>query len=537
MPAAAVVVREGPGEPAWADAAGGGPALGPADLASDGGRDALGRADCALVDGAVADPAGAARRIHAADPALQVLLVAPAAEHARLRQALLFAPGLGEVWLVDPAEVHPGLLDRAAGVTGQRRRWRATRAGVERSLAVQGSAPPRRTRLSDAYLASLLQALPDPVVSIGDGGEVVSWNPAAERVLGRAAHEAAGRPLAEVLAPEDPAPLHRLLEQGRGEPRRGEVAFRRADGEPGIAEVIVSPVDAGEQGVRCVIVHDLTEQRQAQAELESQAAELQEQAAELEVLNEQLHERTRQLESALATRSRFYAAMSHELRTPINAILGYNDLILAGVYGPLEERQEEGLARSQRAAHHLLELVNDVLDLAKVEAGRIDLQVEPTSIGPLLAEMADTVRSVAEQHGSRIDVAGEPRPCTVATDPRRVRQIVLNLLSNAAKFGEGKPILVEWSPAPDGGVEIRVVDHGRGIAPEHQQRVFYEFEQVEPEQAGGTGLGLPISLRLAHLLGGSLGVESAPGEGSTFTLRLPAQAPEPREAGGDAPPA
>ncbi|MEW5930797.1 MAG: PAS domain-containing sensor histidine kinase [Gemmatimonadota bacterium] len=536
MPAVAVVVREGPGEPPWAEAAGGGPRLRPAELAGDAGRDAVVRADCALVDAAVPDPAGAARRVHAADPALQVLLVAPAAEHARLRQSLLFAPGLGEVWLVDPAEVHPGLVDRAAGVTGQRRRWRATRAGVERSLAAHGSAPPRRTRLSDAYLASLLQALPDPVASIADGGEVVSWNPAAERVLGRPAHEAAGRPLAELLAPADPAPLHRLLEEGRREPRRGEVAFRRAGGEEGIAEVIVAPVDAGEEGVRCVIVHDLTEERQAQAELESQAAELQEQAAELEMLNDQLQARTRQLESALETRSRFYAAMSHELRTPINAVLGFNDLLLAGVYGPLEARQEEGLARAQRAARHLLELVNDVLDLAKIEAGRIDLQVEPTAVGPLLAEMADTVRSVAEQHGSRLEVADGPTPCTVHTDPRRVRQIVLNLLSNAAKFGDGKPILLDWSAAPGGGVEVRVVDHGRGIAPEHLQRIFDEFEQVDPGRAGGTGLGLPISLRLARLLGGSLRVESAPGAGSTFTLRLPAEAPAPPPAGAPAPP-
>ncbi|HEX2188739.1 MAG TPA: PAS domain-containing sensor histidine kinase [Longimicrobiaceae bacterium] len=528
MPAVAVVVRAGAGQvPAWAEAAGPAHALDPAAL-DDGDADGvLARAECALVDGALGEPLAAARRIHAADPTLQTVLVAPPEAAARLRQALLFTPGLGEVWLAEPQQVDAALLERAAAVTRQRRRYRTARPGIERSLASAAAAPPRRARLSDAYLASLVQSLPDPVISVGERGEVLSWNPAAERVLGYAPHEVAGRPLAEVLFPEDPGPAERLLARARVDPYRSELAFRRAGGEEGVGEVIVSPVEADGRAVRCVIVHDLTEQRRAQAELESQAGELQEQAAELEMLNDELHQRTRDLETALGARSRFYAAMSHELRTPINAVIGYNALLLDGIYGPLAARQEEGIRRAQRAAHHLLELVNDVLDLAKIEAGRVELQVETVPVGPLLREVADTVRPAAHAGGSSVEVSGAPESLRVDTDPRRVRQILLNLVSNAVKFGGGKPILLRWEEAPDGGVVLDVVDRGRGIAPEHQQRIFDEFEQVGPREDGGTGLGLPISRRLAHLLGGSLTVRSTPGEGSTFTLVLPPAAGAP----------
>jgi PAS domain S-box-containing protein len=517
--------------PAWAGALGPVRETPPAGLVAEVGRGALRDAACAVVDGTLRDATGVIRRIHAADPALQVVLVAPAGGKARLQHGLLFVPGLGEVWLVEPHEVAASLVERAGSVTRQRRRYRATLPGIERSLAAAAPVRAQRTRLSDAYLASLLQSVPDPVLSVDEAGRIISWNPAAERVLGHPSHEVVGRPLPEVLAPHDPGPVERLLAHAGGT-RRGEVRLLRAGGDEGIAEVIVAPVDADGQSIRSVIVHDLTEERRAQAELEAQAAELeaqaaelQEQAAELEMLNEQLQQRTHDLEAALGTRSRFYAAMSHELRTPINAVIGYNALLLDGIYGPLEEKQEQGLVRSQRAAHHLLELVNDVLDLAKIEAGRIELQVEPTRFPAVLAEVADTVRSLAEQHGSRVEVVGGTGPHDVHTDPRRFRQILLNLLSNAARFGEGKPIALGWAPTAGGGVEVRVTDHGRGIAAEDLERIFHEFEQVGAHDSGGTGLGLPISRRLAQVLGGALRVESTPGEGSTFTLVLPAAAP------------
>ncbi len=230
-------------------------------------------------------------------------------------------------------------------------------------------------------------------------------------------------------------------------------------------------------------------------------------------------------ERALESRDRFYAAMSHELRTPINAILGYNDLLLAGIYGPLNEAQQGGLEKGQRAARHLLELVNDVLDLSKLEAGKMELQPEEVDVPGLVEELFVTVRPMAEDRGSELRTTCSPETPRIVTDPRRVRQILLNLLSNAIKFGEGRPIEVRCGDAPAGGVVVEVADRGAGIATVDIPRIFDEFVQLPSSTPGGTGLGLPISLRLARVLGGSLEVDSEPEVGSTFRLLLPAASP------------
>jgi signal transduction histidine kinase len=261
-----------------------------------------------------------------------------------------------------------------------------------------------------------------------------------------------------------------------------------------------------------------------------------ESAARLEALNRELAgantalaERQAELERAMDTRSRFYASMSHELRTPINAILGYNTLLLDGIYGPLEPAQHKGIERTHRAAKHLLELVNDVLDLSKIEAGKFEVAVQPAQFPVLVEELFVTVKPIADEAGCEVTLRHEGERVTVETDPRRVRQILLNLLSNAIKFGAGQPIEVTSGPGPDGGVSVAVRDHGPGIPAEDLARVFDEFVQLEHSRgqqvSTGTGLGLPISRRLARLLGGDLRAESAAGQGSTFRLTLPARAP------------
>jgi signal transduction histidine kinase len=226
-----------------------------------------------------------------------------------------------------------------------------------------------------------------------------------------------------------------------------------------------------------------------------------------------------------AARNRFFAAMSHELRTPLNAIIGYNDLLLANVYGPLAADQQRGIERSQKAARHLLELVNDVLDLSKIEAGKIEVELEEVQIPALVDELFTTIRPMADAHGSELRLDGDGCARRIRTDPRRVRQILLNLLSNATRFGGGHPVSVRCANTRAGGVEIAVVDRGPGIAAADHVRIFEEFVQLPNAAAGGTGLGLPISRRLAELLGGRLEVESAPGSGSTFRLVLPGEAP------------
>ena len=244
-------------------------------------------------------------------------------------------------------------------------------------------------------------------------------------------------------------------------------------------------------------------------------------AAKLTQMNDELHRRQVALEQAMGARNRFYASMSHELRTPINAVIGYSTLMLDGIYGPLNAKQKEGLQRTLKAARHLLELVNDVLDLSKIEAGKIELSVQAVMFPALIEDLFVTVRPLADEYGSTLMLEMQSEPFNIISDPRRVRQIMINLLSNAIKFGEGKPICVQCKQNEPGGVEIEVIDQGVGIAEDDIPRIFEEFVQVSESKQPGTGLGLPISRRLAQLLDGSLTVCSTPGRGSTFRLTLP----------------
>ncbi|HEX2724140.1 MAG TPA: hybrid sensor histidine kinase/response regulator [Gemmatimonadaceae bacterium] len=268
----------------------------------------------------------------------------------------------------------------------------------------------------------------------------------------------------------------------------------------------------------------LAESQRRELELQHRAELLESEArsaAQLTELNTQLKERQNELEQAMGVRNRFYASMSHELRTPINAVIGYSTLMIDNIYGPLNEKQREGLQRTLRAARHLLELVNDVLDLSKIEAGKIELALQSVNIPSLIEDLFVTVRPLADEHGTSLSFKRPEAQVAIVTDPRRVRQILLNLLSNAIKFGMQKPIEVTCDRTDDGGVRIFVKDEGEGISEEDQSRIFEEFVQVSPTQQLGTGLGLPISRRLATLLDGSLEVESTPGKGSVFTLTLP----------------
>ena len=269
----------------------------------------------------------------------------------------------------------------------------------------------------------------------------------------------------------------------------------------------------------------LRESQKRELELEHRTSLLEAEAraaAKLSQMNEELHRRQLALEQAMGARNRFYASMSHELRTPINAVIGYSTLMLDNIYGPLNAKQKEGLQRTLKAARHLLELVNDVLDLSKIEAGKIELALQPVMWPSLIEDLFITVRPLADEYGSTLTLEMEGEPFNIVSDPRRVRQILLNLLSNAIKFGEGKPIRVSCKRTSSGGVQIEVTDQGVGIAQEDVVRIFEEFVQVSESKQPGTGLGLPISRRLAQLLDGSLTVHSDLGTGSTFRLTLPA---------------
>jgi len=269
----------------------------------------------------------------------------------------------------------------------------------------------------------------------------------------------------------------------------------------------------------------LRESQKRELELEHRTSLLEAEAraaAKLSQMNEELHRRQVALEQAMGARNRFYASMSHELRTPINAVIGYSTIMLDNIYGPLNVKQKEGLQRSLKAARHLLELVNDVLDLSKIEAGKIELTLQPVMFPSLIEDLFVTVRPLADDYGSTLSLDTEGERFNIVSDPRRVRQILLNLLSNAIKFGEGKPIRVSCKQNEDKSAQIEVIDQGVGIAQDDIARIFEEFVQVSESKQPGTGLGLPISRRLAQLLDGTLTVRSVPSEGSTFRLTLPA---------------
>jgi PAS domain S-box-containing protein len=235
-------------------------------------------------------------------------------------------------------------------------------------------------------------------------------------------------------------------------------------------------------------------------------------------------------EQAILARDRFYAMMSHELRTPVSAVMLYNDLLLSGVYDPLTEPQRDAVDRSQKSARHLLDLINDLLDLSKLESGRLETRVEEVEAAELVDGVVSGLAPLALEHGCDLSVHMEARPLPMVGDARRVRQILLNLLSNAIKFGHGAPVEIRCGPTA-GGITVEVSDHGPGIPSADLERIFDDFVQLG-EPGVGTGLGLPIARRLAELQGGSLRAESIPGRGSTFRLFLPDAAPDVAPPGG-----
>jgi signal transduction histidine kinase/DNA-binding response OmpR family regulator/HAMP domain-containing protein len=243
----------------------------------------------------------------------------------------------------------------------------------------------------------------------------------------------------------------------------------------------------------------------------------------------EIAEKGRELEIASQHKSQFLANMSHELRTPMNAIIGVSEMLLEDARDLGREDEVEPLTRILRAARHLLTLINDILDLSKIEAGKMELHLESFSVAALVDEVAGTVRPLAETNGNRLQVEHAADVGPMRADLTRVRQALLNLASNAVKFTEGGSVTIAAARAtgPGGGdwIVLRVSDTGIGMTPEQTARLFQDFTQADASTTrkyGGTGLGLAISRRFCRMMGGDITVESTPGAGSTFTIRLPA---------------
>ncbi len=241
-------------------------------------------------------------------------------------------------------------------------------------------------------------------------------------------------------------------------------------------------------------------------------------------LFKEIQQKSAQLEIANRHKSEFLANMSHELRTPLNAVIGFSDVLLQRMFGELNEQQADYLEDIRSSGTHLLTLINDILDLSKIEAGRMELEAAPFSLVAALDNAVTLVRERAQSHGIKLKLEVTPPLDTIVADERKVKQVVVNLLANAVKFTPDGGTIHLRADGENGQIRLRIQDTGIGIAAEDQARIFEEFQQASHQgerSREGTGLGLSLSKRMVELHGGTISVDSAPGKGSTFTVALP----------------
>jgi len=389
------------------------------------------------------------------------------------------------------------------------------------AIAIENARLFEAARRERQYFAELVRNSPVAIVTLDVDQNIVACNPAFESLYGWTEAEILGRNLDELVT--DDATRSEAVgytRQAGQQAVKGIGRRRRRDGSYVDVEVLAVPVVVGGQRVGMMgLYHDITG----------------------------LLEARRSAEAANGAKSQFLASMSHELRTPLNAIIGYSEMLQEDTAEAGQDRFLPDLQKIHSAGKHLLALINDVLDLSKIEAGKMQLYVETFDLRELVEGVATTVRPLVEKNANRLDLRVADAIGAMHSDATRVRQVLLNLLSNACKFTERGVITLEVvREHASGGEEVvfHVSDTGIGMTPEQLARLFQAFSQAEASTAakfGGTGLGLAISRKFCQLMGGDVTVESEAGRGTRFTVRLPAAgAPraaedgEPARAGGSA---
>ncbi|MCB9673191.1 MAG: hypothetical protein H6734_27245, partial [Alphaproteobacteria bacterium] len=386
-------------------------------------------------------------------------------------------------------------LDR---VNGSFEAFDRERYVVQRSMEVSSremESLHEAVRRDKERLSAVVEALPEAVVWLDDQLAVEDGNIQSVGLLGR---RNAGRRIADLLelltAQKVPMALPTSVEGLGGGLEEPDGWVSLPDGRRIPAAWTLVPVEGDHGEGALLVVSDLTERKQREQALR---------AAELDA---EVSRRSR------ASRGRFLADMSHELRTPLNAILGYTELLME------EHEAADDLQRIHRASRHLLALINDLLDLSKIDAGKMQYDLRDVAVGPIVEDVLDTLRPVAAEQGNAL--RARLAEATVVADARRLSQCLLNLVGNACKFTTDGRVDVEVEVTAQ-RVRLHVRDTGVGIAPDDLERVFQAFAQADEVSGRGTGLGLPLTRALAVGMGGDLTATSVPGEGSTFTLVLP----------------
>jgi PAS domain S-box-containing protein len=373
--------------------------------------------------------------------------------------------------------------------------------------------------LAVARTETIVRTAMDGIVTFGkENLAVLTLNPAAQSIFGYSPEQFAGRPVASLLGPDELVDVARVAATAASGARL-ELQGRRADGTLFPLEVVVTEASVGREPFYTGTFRDITERKRYEAALVSAK-----EAAE----------------AASRAKSTFLANMSHELRTPLNAIIGYSEMLREEAAELGQDELAPDLEKIRTAGKHLLELINNILDLSKIEAGKMELFRESVPLGRLIDEVVATVQPLVEKNGNRLVVEQPPRLGQIYTDQTKLRQVLLNLLSNAAKFcAEGTVTLrVEQDVAPSSladaaldatqrrsdAIRFEVSDTGIGLSEEQQAKLFEDFTQADTSTTrryGGTGLGLSISRRFVQMLGGTIALRSAPGRGATFSVALP----------------
>ena len=378
---------------------------------------------------------------------------------------------------------------------------------------------------SEARYRTLVEMSPDALL-VHDGVTIFYANEAGLRLFGAPSLEdIVGAPVEMVVVPGSSqmvqGRVRTMLETGDPAPL-AEIRMRRLDGEGFDAEVIACPIRFEDRPAVQVMVRDTTDRKLVETELARYRDRLE---VLVDERTTELTESNRQLAAATAAKDAFLASMSHELRTPLNSIIGFSGVMAQGMAGPLSEEQERQVGMINRSGRSLLGLVNDMLDLTRIESGHFDVRMSEVDLFALAERLSDTIEPLARDRGLTLLT---PRPdgmSSIRTDADKLEQILLNLLINAVKYTDVGEVELTITPGGEGAVRFAVRDTGQGISPEDHERIFEEFRQLPSSTEAkrpGTGLGLAIARKVAGILGGRVELESTPGEGSTFTLVLPA---------------